>query len=157
MVGGGVKKQMFFLSRMMQKIASQNVPKSTSRPYLGMISTSFRIKKPRPDRQNHQNCMKTFKINQNRPKYFLKIVKSDPRLKNSTLCRFCNTHQLSAGCIYTRRLAADLRLPKTGQPQSGLFSNLLEKNCSNTEGGIFEARVGFYNSWEIFGSILIYF
>ena len=26
-----------------------------------------------------------------------------------------------------------------------------------TEGGIFEARVGFYNFWKIFGSILIDF
>ena len=30
-------------------------------------------------------------------------------------------------------------------------------NYINTEGGIFEAGVGFYNFWRIFGSILIYF
>ena len=59
-----------------QVIASKNAQKLTSRPYFGMISIPFGFKKPRPDRQNHQNCPTTFKFNQNRPKYFLKNVKS---------------------------------------------------------------------------------
>ena len=68
-------------------IASLNVQKSISRQSLGMISTPFQLKKPRLDRWNHQNCTNTSKIYQNQPKYLLEIVKSDPRLKKSTLCR----------------------------------------------------------------------
>ena len=65
-----------------------------------MNSTSFRIKKPCPDRQNHQNCLKTLKINQNRSKYFPEIINSDPRLKNSTLC-MAKEHALWHRTSYT--------------------------------------------------------
>ena len=47
----------------LQIIASQNGQKLTCRPYFGMIPIPFRIKKPCPDRQNHQNAVKTLKFN----------------------------------------------------------------------------------------------
>ena len=56
--------------------ATQNVQKSISRPYFGMISTPFQLNKSRPDRQNHQDCPKTSKLNQNILKYFPEIIKN---------------------------------------------------------------------------------
>ena len=50
-----------------------------------MISTSFRIKKPRQDRQNHQNCVKTVNLNEN-PKHFETNAKLNRRLKKSNPC-----------------------------------------------------------------------
>ena len=79
---------MFFTSNkvVVQIIASPNGQKSTSRQYVGMISIPFRIKKPCPDRPNHQNCPKTLKFDSNRLKYFSKNIKIVSRLKKSTLC-----------------------------------------------------------------------
>ena len=48
------------------------------KPYLGMISTPFQLKKLRPDRQNHQNCPKTSKCNQDQPQHFENKSKNRP-------------------------------------------------------------------------------
>ena len=82
-----IRLELIFTSKIVvaQVIASQNIQKSTSRLYVGMISTPFRLKKNRPDCQNHQSCPKTWKLNWNRPKYFPKIVKIAWRLRNRTV------------------------------------------------------------------------
>ena len=51
-------------------MGSQNVQKSTSRPSLGVISISNRIKKSRPTHWKAQNSPKTSKLDRNRPENF---------------------------------------------------------------------------------------
>ena len=85
-----------------QLIAFQNIQKTISRPYFGMISIPFPFKRICLDRQNHQNWPKTLnhKSNQNRFKYFPQNVKSDRRLKNSTLCSI----YFQAFCFHSKNL-----------------------------------------------------
>ena len=58
-------------------IASQNNEKLTSGQYFGMISTSFQLKKSRPDpARTTKIARKLLKFNQHRPEYFEKIQNS---------------------------------------------------------------------------------